>query len=138
MGWVGALNPAVRKQLDLTYEVFAFELELEGNFVAPTPEYTEISKYPDIRRDLALIVDESANFAAIKETASNSAGKLLREVAVFDLYRGAEIEKGRKSIALGFNLQDTSRTLTDVDADQIMARVADDLRRQFKATIRDK
>jgi len=138
MGWVGALNPAVRKQIDLTYEVFAFELELDSHFAARIPEYVEISKYPAIRRDLALIVDESASFAAIKEMAANSAGALLRDLTVFDVYRGDEIEKGRKSIALGFNLQDTSRTLTDVDADQIMARVVDDLRRQFNATIRDK
>jgi phenylalanyl-tRNA synthetase beta chain len=138
VGWIGALNPAVRKQIDLTYEVYVFELALDGSFGARIPQYAEISKYPAIRRDLALIVDESTSFAAIKEMAAKSAGELLHELTVFDLYRGDEIEKGRKSIALGFNLQDTSRTLTDMDADQIMARVADDLRRQFNATIRDK
>jgi phenylalanyl-tRNA synthetase beta chain len=138
IGWIGALNPAVRRQIDLTYEVFAFELELENTFAARIPEYAEISKYPAIRRDLAMIVDESASFEAIKQVAAESAGELLRDLLIFDLYRGTEIEKGKKSIALGFNLQDTSRTLTDMDADQIMARVAADLRRQFNATIRDK
>ena len=138
IGWMGALNPTVRKQVDLTYEAFVFELDLNASFAARIPEYLEISKYPAIRRDLALIVDESTSFAAIKDTVASSAGELLRHLVVFDVYRGTEIDKGRKSIALGFNLQDTSRTLTDMEADRIMTRVADDLRREFNATIRDK
>jgi phenylalanyl-tRNA synthetase beta chain len=101
------------------------------------PEFREISRYPAIRRDVAPIFDEAVQLDAIEAAVRESAGPLLREVTVLSVYRGEQIEKGKKSIALGLHLQDTSRTLTDHDADGIVAQVESHLVRQLHATIRD-
>jgi phenylalanyl-tRNA synthetase beta chain len=138
VGWLGALHPELVARLDLTYRAFLFEVETEAAFVAQVPEHREISRYPAIRRDLAVIVDESVVNAALEQVVRHSAGDLLKGLVVFDVYRGTGIEKGKKSIALGLNLQDTSRTLTDVDAEAIVARVVEHLTGELGATIRDR
>lgn len=138
VGWLGALHPQHLKQMDLTYPVFVFELEVAAALGARVPEFAEISKYPAIRRDVAVIVDEAIHVEAITAAVHASAGALLKELTVLSVYRGRQFEKGKKSIALGMQLQDTSRTLTDHDADGIVAQVVDHLARQLNATIRDK
>ncbi len=138
IGWLGTLHPEVVTQLDLTYPAVLFELEASSTLQSALPQFQEISRYPAIRRDLALIVGESIDLAQIRSVVAEHAGRLLQALSVFDVYRGAGIEKGKKSIALGFTLQDTSRTLTDEDADAILNRVADRLRTELDATIRDK
>lgn len=138
VGWLGALHPQHLKRMDLTYPVILFELDADAALAAPIPQFTEISKYPAIRRDVAVIVDEAIHVDAIKAVIQASAGELLNELTVLSVYRGKQFEKGKKSIALGMQLQDTSRTLTDHDADAIVAQVVDHLARQLNATIRDK
>jgi phenylalanyl-tRNA synthetase beta chain len=138
VGWLGALHPEHVKRLDLTYPVIAFELETAGGLAAKVPQYREISRFPAIRRDVAAVVDEAVQTETIKSVVTSSAGHLLTELTVLSVYRGQQIEKGKKSIALALNLQDTSRTLTDADADAIVAGVVDALRHRAGATIRDK
>jgi phenylalanyl-tRNA synthetase beta chain len=91
-----------------------------------------------VRRDIAVIVDESVSVQSLLDSVRASAGALLTELNVFDIYRGTGITPGRKSVAIGLNLQDISRTLTDVDTDAVVARVVSDLEREHRATIRDK
>jgi len=86
---------------------------------------------------LAVVVDESVPLAVLQETVNVSAAGLLSELRIFDIYRGSNIESGRKSIALGLILQDSSRTLTDVDADAVVTAVVTRLRDVLSATIRD-
>jgi phenylalanyl-tRNA synthetase beta chain len=86
---------------------------------------------------LAVVVDESVPLAVLEETVNVSAAGLLSELRIFDIYRGSNIESGRKSIALGLILQDSSRTLTDVDADAVVTAVVTRLRDVLSATIRD-
>ena len=138
IGWLGALHPEVITRLELTYPAIVFEVAAVPTLRATLPRFSELSRYPAIRRDLALIVSESIELAQIEEVVSRHAGPLLQTASVFDVYRGDGIEKGKKSIALGFTLQDNSRTLTDADADAIMNRVADHLRSEVDAIIRDK
>ncbi|MBB6092029.1 phenylalanyl-tRNA synthetase beta chain [Povalibacter uvarum] len=138
VGWIGALHPQHLKALDLTYPLYVFELEVAGVLAARVPEFREISKYPAIRRDVAVIVDEAIPVEALESAIRKSAGTLLTDVSVLSVYRGKQFEKGKKSIALGLQLQDTSRTLTDHDADAIVAQVVDALSHQLNATIRDK
>jgi phenylalanyl-tRNA synthetase beta chain len=138
VGWIGALHPEVAKRLDLTYPVYVFELETKSVLRARLPEYAEISRFPAIRRDLAVIVDEAVRFEELAAAVRVSAGALLSDVLALSVYRGEQIDKGKKSMALGLNLQDTSRTLTDADADRVMTQVIDCLRTQFGASIRDK
>lgn len=138
VGWLGALHPQHLKPLDLTYPLFLFELEADAVLAARVPEFAEISRYPAIRRDVAVIVDEAIGVESLRTAVQVSAGALLKELWVLSVYRGKQFEKGKKSIALALQLQDTSRTLTDHDADAIVAQVVDHLAGQLNATIRDK
>ena len=84
-----------------------------------------------------MVLDEQVTFADIQENVSVSASGLLRDLRIFDVYRGQGIDSGRKSVALGLILQDYSRTLTDDDADAVVAAVVERLRQKLNATIRD-
>jgi phenylalanyl-tRNA synthetase beta chain len=101
------------------------------------PDFEEFSRFPSIRRDIAVVVDESTPLEALREHVSVSANKLLRDLRVFDVYRGPGVESGRKSVALGLILQETTRTLTDHEADEVRAAVVERLRRELNASIRD-
>jgi phenylalanyl-tRNA synthetase beta chain len=138
VGWIGAIHPEVAKKMDLTYPVYVFELVVETALVARLPRFEEISRFPAIRRDLAVIVEEAIGFDVLSAAVRQSAGSLLQDLSVLSVYRGEQIDKGKKSIALGLNLQDTSRTLTDDDADRVVAQVIENLRASLGAGIRDK
>lgn len=138
VGWIGALHPRHVQRLDLTYPAILFELETARGLAARIPEYHEISRYPAIRRDIAPIVDEGVPSEALAAIVRDSAGALLKDLEILSVYTGQQIEKGKKSIALGLNLQDTSRTLTDSEADATVAQILERLRRELNATIRDK
>jgi phenylalanyl-tRNA synthetase beta chain len=137
VGWIGEMHPRVLRELDLTIAPYVFELEIDAAFASSKLKYQEISKFPSIRRDIALVVAENVTFADIQENVSVSASGLLRELRVFDVYRGPGIDFGRKSVALGLILQDSSRTLTDDDADAVVAAVVARLQQELSATIRD-
>jgi len=137
IGWLGELHPQILKAESLPATAFVFELEIESSFYCKPIKYIEISKYPYVRRDLAVVVDEHVPLAVLRENVYVSASGLLSELRVFDIYRGPGIENGRKSIALGLILQDSSRTLTDVDADAVVRDVIARLRDVLSATIRD-
>lgn len=138
VGWVGALHPEHSRRLDLTYPVFVFEIETAAGLEAAVPVFEEISRYPAIRRDIAVIVDEALPAETLCSTVRASAGALLKQLTVLSVYRGRQFEKGKKSIALGLQLQDTSRTLTDDEADALVAHVIEHLHVGLNATIRDK
>ena len=138
VGWLGAIHPEHSRRLDLTYPVFVFELETEVGLASVVPEFEEISRYPAIRRDIALIVDEALPVEALSDTVRAHAGELLKQLTVLSVYRGRQLQNGKKSIALGLQLQDTSRTLTDNEADALVAQVVEQLGRKLNATLRDK
>ncbi len=137
IGWLGEIHPQVAKAINLPHTAFLFELEIELAFSSKPSKYKKISKFPSVRRDLAIVVDESVPLAVLQENVTVSASGLLSELRVFDVYRGPGIETGRKSIALGLILQDSSRTLADVDADAVVTTVVARLRDELSATIRD-
>jgi phenylalanyl-tRNA synthetase beta chain len=138
IGWLGRLHPELESRLELTYSAILFELESEPLLAARLPRHQEVSRFPSVRRDLAVVVDEKSTVREILDRVRTSAGPLLTEVVLFDVYRGTGIPSGRKSLAIGLNLQDVSRTLTDADADAVVARVIADLAGEYNATIRDK
>jgi phenylalanyl-tRNA synthetase beta chain len=138
VGWLGRLHPELERTLDLTYSAIVFEIETDSGLVARVPQHREISRFPAVRRDIAVIVDEAVAVQALLDTIRAGAGALLTDLVVFDIYRGAGITAGRKSVAMGLNLQDISRTLTDDESDAVVARVVSDLEREHSATIRDK
>ncbi len=138
VGWVGRLHPEVARRLELTYSAIVFEIETDSGLEAGVPRFSEISRFPAVRRDLAVVVAESVPVQALLDTVRQSAGALLTGLVVFDIYRGKGIADGFKSVAIGLNLQDISRTLTDVETDAVVAQVVQDLEREHSATIRDK
>jgi phenylalanyl-tRNA synthetase beta chain len=137
VGWIGQLQPELARGLDLRDAPFVFELGIDPSFRSEVPVFREISKFPAIRRDLAVVVDESVTLDELKESVNLAAKGLLRELAVFDVYRGKGVEPGRKSIALGLILQETSRTLTDEEADAVVAAVIRRVKGDLKAGIRE-
>jgi phenylalanyl-tRNA synthetase beta chain len=137
VGWIGQLQPELARELELREAPWLFELAIEPSFKSEVPVFSEISKYPAIRRDVAFVVDETVTLNELRESVNLAAKGLLRELAVFDVYRGKGVEPGRKSIALGLILQETSRTLTDGEADAVVAAVIERVKGDLKAGIRD-
>jgi phenylalanyl-tRNA synthetase beta chain len=137
VGWIGQLQPEHARKLEMREAPWLFEIAIEPSFFAEVPVFKEISRFPAIRRDLAVVVDESVTLAELRKSVNLAAKGLLRELHVFDVYRGKGVEPGRKSIALGLILQETSRTLTDGEADTVIAAVIEQVKSDWKAGIRE-
>jgi phenylalanyl-tRNA synthetase beta chain len=137
VGWLGELHPSLVKALDFTYAPVLFELDIGAALAVEVPAYREISRFPQVRRDLAVVLDESVALSSLTERVVFTASRLLRDLRVFDVYRGPGVEAGRKSVALGLIFQDISRTLTEDDVAGIMTAVVADLRVSLNAKIRE-
>jgi len=136
IGWLGALHPRVAQELDVEGDAFVFELQLAGLQVARLPVFHELSRFPVSRRDLAIVVNESVTAQAVQDYIRQCGGPLLREVWLFDVYRGKGIAEGRKSLAFGLNIQDFSRNLTDNMVDETVSGIIAGLTEHFGATLR--
>ena len=137
VGWIGALHPSLQKHFELKTSTIMFSLQLEPTFAARVPNFSRYSKYPSVRRDLALVIPEDVPVQVLVENVEAQAGERLRAVRIFDLYRGEGIDSRRKSVGLGLILQDASRTLTDDDADRIVGLVVRRLEHELGAKIRN-
>ena len=137
IGVVGKLHPRYGKRYDLRRAVYMFEIDAVLALATSVPEATPVSKFPSIRRDIAVVVAAEISAADIIETVQSAAPELIHSVRIFDVYKGPGIEAGLKSVALGLILQETSRTLTDVDADTVMAAAVLKLKDKFAAELRD-
>jgi phenylalanyl-tRNA synthetase beta chain len=137
VGWLGELHPTLVQALNFTYPPILFELDFDAALAVKRASYEEISRFPQVRRDLAIVVDESVTLSSLAERVTLAASSLLRDLRIFDVYRGPGLEKGRKSVAVGLILQDISRTLTDDDVERLMASVVADLRENLNARIRE-
>jgi len=137
VGFVGALHPGIVSKLQLSQPVFVFELELASILRSKLPSFVELSKYPSIRRDIAVMVDASINVQDLVDCIYSIKSDILQEVIVFDVYTGREITNNRKSVALGLILQDFSRTLVDGDVEDLVDKVLDKLKKQCNAILRE-
>lgn len=136
LGFVGHLHPALAKALDLDGEVVVAELDLGRLEARAVPKAGELSRFPSVRRDLAVLVAEDRPWADLEASLRRALGGLLREVTVFDRYAGKGLETGVKSLAMGLILQDVSRTLTDSDVDQAVQAALAALERDCGARLR--
>jgi phenylalanyl-tRNA synthetase beta chain len=136
VGFVGALHPGVIARLQLTQSVFVFELELASILHSKLPSFGELSKYPSIRRDIALTVDANIDVQELINCIYSIKSEILQEVIVFDVYTGMEVRNNRKSVALGLILQDFSRTLVDEDVENLVKKVLDQLKKLYNALLR--
>jgi phenylalanyl-tRNA synthetase beta chain len=137
VGVIGKLHPQIAKLFDLDKGVLVFELNTELAFAATVPVAKNVSKFPMIRRDIAVVVSDDILAADLVAAVEAAAPDLIQNVKIFDVYRGPGIEAGLKSIALGLILQETSRTLTDDDADAAKSAAVRKLQQEFAAVLRD-
>ncbi len=137
VGWLGVLHPEMEKSLSVEGPVILFEIKTSALIAANSRQFAEISRFPANRRDLAIIVDESVTSRDILETIENIGDNTINRAWIFDVYQGKGIESGRKSIALGLILLDSSRTLTDEDVEETISKVICELGEKLNATLRD-
>jgi len=137
IGVVGRLHPKIQKDLSIDHPVYLFELELKAITTAATVQFARPSKFPEIRRDIAVVVDEKVLGGDLTANIRRSADYLVRDVTIFDVYTGKGIDSGRKSIAIGLILQHPSRTLVDQEVDDIVRTIVAGLEKDFSAKLRD-
>jgi phenylalanyl-tRNA synthetase beta chain len=135
-GLLGMLHPEAQARLGFDRSVFLFELDAKVCQAASVPTFTEVSRFPSIRRDLSLIVPEATPAQAVMDLTSDVAGKLLVHLELFDQYRGKGIDSGRKSLSLGLTLQDSSRTLKDDEVETLVAKIISTLESELGAKLR--
>jgi phenylalanyl-tRNA synthetase beta chain len=136
VGLVGVLHPDIQAKTGLEKSVILFELRLSALQAAIIPQFQEISRYPAIRRDLALVLADAVPAQTVLDHVRKTAGLLLVNLELFDEYRGEGIDSGRKSLALGLTFQDTSRTLNESDVEAVVGRVVAGLKASFDAQLR--
>ena len=137
LGWIGALHPALAAEMGVPSDVFCCELRLNALQKGQIPQFEAISKYPSIRRDIAIIVDVAITAHQVCACIKNAAGEYLQNLELFDVYSGKGIDSGRKSLALGLTLQASSRTLTEEDVENVMDNVLKALDSECSANLRD-
>jgi phenylalanyl-tRNA synthetase beta chain len=137
VGVAGKLHPALAGWLDIDRDVLLFELDLARAFAARLPLAGPLSRFPAVRRDIAVVVDDAVSAEGLTDVVLSAAPDIIRQVLIFDIYRGPGIEAGRKSVALGLILQETSRTLTDHDADTVTRSAVRRLQENFAAVLRE-
>ncbi len=137
-GWIGAIHPLILKSFGIRNDVFAFELDVEILQQRSLPQAKEISRFPAVRRDLAIVVPETTSYAELQSVISASSGDFLVDLRVFDVYQGDGVEKTYKSLAIGLILQDVSSTLKDETVDSIIIDVISALEAQLSAKLRGK
>ena len=138
LGTVGMLSSKITRLAEVKQEVFFAELNwgLLATYASGVKKYSPISKFPEVRRDLSLVIDKEIMFEDIRRIALKAGGKLLQKIQVFDVYQGDKIDAGKKAYALSFYLQDTEKTLTDKVIDKTMERLMQSFENEVGALIR--
>ena len=134
----GTVRKSILKHFDIKQEVFYADFNWNAilKSLSNKIKFKEISKYPEVRRDLALLVDEEVNFDAIYKVAQQTEKSLLKEIILFDVYTGEKLPEGKKSYAVGFTIQDDSKTLTDTQIEKIMGKLQSNFETQLGAQLR--
>ncbi|RXR19015.1 phenylalanine--tRNA ligase subunit beta [Flavobacterium amnicola] len=135
----GTIKKSVLKHFDIKQDVFFADFNWNSilkHVSANNIKFTEISKYPEVRRDLALLLDKSVEFSKILELANKTEKGLLKEVDLFDVYEGKNLPEGKKSYAVSFILQDNTKTLTDSQIDKVMSKLTQTFETELGASLR--
>lgn len=136
-GWAGRVHPVIEKKLGFDDAVYVFELPLEVVTAVNLPCFQTVSRFPAVRRDLAVVVEEVTTVSAIYDVVKLSCGDLLKEVSVFDVFRGGSVAEGHKSLALALTLQSAERTLDDATVNDCVSKAVEQLRTTLNATLRE-
>ena len=136
---LGQISPALAKKFGVKQPVFAAEINWQVLFELVKRDkvaFREMPRFPEVHRDFALLLDEGVTYDALRAAAFKAAGKLLKQVGLFDVYRGDKIPAGKKQYALSFVIQDAEKTLTDQDTERVMDRLLKAFQSQFGAVLR--
>ena len=138
VGYIGQIHPLTAKNYGMDCEVYCAEIDFTELFKLQLPEatYTPLPKYPAVTRDLSFVCDESITVAQAEAVITGAAGKLLRKVTLFDIYRGTGIEPGKKSLAFSLELRADDRTLTDTDSEETVSKILNALDNELGASLR--
>lgn len=136
---IGLVSPKIRRRTDVKQDVYYLEMDFETLVKATKKQRivaVELSKFPEVKRDLALLVEKSVSFAALREVAFATDRKLLKSVSLFDVYEGNKLPEGKKSYALSFILEDKTRTLDDKSIERVMANLTTQFEQKCGAQVR--
>ncbi len=136
VGWIGKLHPKWQQHYQLPKATVLFELAVDPLLKRNLPQYQEVAKFPPVRRDMAVLVDETVSVQAIIKTMKNTNLPHVSEIGLFDVYRGKGIPETKKSLAFLVLMQDTQKTLTDTEADAVMAALLESIVREHGAELR--
>ncbi len=136
VGWLGALHPATAEAVDLDEPPLVFEITQQALGEARLPAVEPLSRFPSIRRDLAVIVDQAVEADGLRRAVRDAAGAWLQESGIFDVYAGKGVPDGAKSLGIRLILRDSGRTLTDTDVEDVVGRVVARLGQEFDARLR--
>ncbi|UZE04485.1 phenylalanine--tRNA ligase subunit beta [Pseudomonas corrugata] len=136
VGYVGAIHPELSKTLGLDRPVFVFELVLAEVALGKMPKFQELSRFPEVRRDLALLADRDVASSAVLDVIRENAGEWLTDLRLFDVYQGKGIDPHRKSLAVGLTWQHPSRTLNDDEVNTATQNILTSLENRLNATLR--
>ncbi|MES2356127.1 MAG: phenylalanine--tRNA ligase subunit beta [Pseudomonadota bacterium] len=136
VGWIGELHPRWQQKYELPTAPLLFELDADLLSTRLVPAYQEVSKFPPVRRDLAIVVDESLAVDQVFAVLQDRAPELVSDIVLFDVYRGKGIEDGKKSLAFRVLMQDTEKTLKDEEVDVAMQQIIQVITSQLDAKLR--
>ena len=137
VGWLGMMHPSLEKELGFDASVYLYELDMQHVLKKSIPVFVHLSRFPSVRRDLAIIVDINLPAGQLVDAIKNTDDTRIKDINIFDVYQGAGVESGRKSVALGLILQDSSRTLKENEIDAIVSGILMKLADEFGAKLRD-
>jgi len=136
IGYIGTLHPELIKAQGLSKPAYVFEIDLDAVLKGTPPSYKEISKYPEVERDLAFVVDAELEVQDVMRAIYNSAGENMKQLKVFDIYSGEGIDSQRKSVAFNLTFQHSSRTLNEEEVNTAVDAVVETLKGEFNAALR--
>ena len=136
VGYVGTIHPLLQKKMGFAQPIYLFEVELSAITSAELPKFTELSKFPEVRRDLAILLERGIEANSVLNAVREVAGDELRNLRLFDIYEGKGIDLKEKSLALGLTYQHSSRTLNEDEVNASVERVVSQLQQRFGATLR--
>jgi phenylalanyl-tRNA synthetase beta chain len=137
VGWLGVLHPNWQQKYEFPVAPVLFELDLAALTHVPVPAYADVPKFPAVRRDLAIVVDEGLALQTLLDGLREAQPGIVSDIALFDVYRGQGVDFGKKSLALRMLMQDTQKTLTDAEVDSTVAQVTQLLEVRFNAKLRN-
>ena len=136
IGWIGQIHPQLCRKIGIKKDVYAYELYIKNIKQTSLPVFHDISKFPSVRRDLAMIVDDNISYQQIKQIIINELGELLSDVFIFDEYKDTNMGVDKRSLAIGMVLQQYNSTFEDKDVDKLMSKVVSSIKQNLTVEIR--